>query len=115
MADNHLQWKKRLGASRSEEDLLVTIAPAFEPSPLLLVDKRCRVFQSVAPGAESLCLLVADCPTMGLVTVKTLQPRLCHMQIMLPYPCFIAMAVLQAVLAGQLYLSMRLMAVKAFQ
>ena len=79
------------------------------------IDEGCRIFQSVAPGAERLCLLHADCPAMGLVAVKTLQPCLCHMQIMLAYPCFITMAVLQAVLAGQLYLSMWLMAVKAFK
>ncbi len=69
----------------------------------------------MALDTEGFRLLFADGPAMCLMAVKTLQSRLCHMQIMLSYPCFTAMAVLQTVLTGQLYLSMRLMAVKAFQ
>ena len=53
----------------------------------------------MAPGAESLRLLAADCPSMGFVAVKTLEPCLGHVEIMLSDFRFIAMAVLQAVLA----------------
>jgi len=102
MDDSHLPLKNSFLTSRPEEGLIIKITPAIEPlsaRPFLSVDKRCRVFQSVAPGTERLCLLVANCPSMGLVAVKTLEPRLCHMQIMLSNLCFVTVTTLQAVLA----------------
>ncbi len=69
----------------------------------------------MALDTEDFRLLLADCPAMSLVAVEALQSGLGHMQVMLSHSCFVAVAVLQTVLAGQLDLSMRLMTVKAFQ
>lgn len=65
--------------------------------------------------AEVFRLFFAYAPGMRLMAVKARQPCLCHVEIVLPDPCFVTMAGLQAVLTGRLYLPMGMMAIKTFQ
>jgi hypothetical protein len=52
----------------------------------------------MTPAAEAFRLFMADGPGVGLMAVKAVELCLRHMEIVLAHFCFVAVAVLQAVL-----------------